>query len=131
MSGLKPNMTFGNRLTSDLFIAPVAIIMAIAVLYLLGYMVYGSLRKWNPSQTVGEREFVGLRDYIFLFNDATFRESLLITLVFAAAGVIAELITGVGLIMATGMLLAIPPIIFTLFAARQIITGMTVGAVKG
>ena len=36
-----------------------------------------------------------------------------------------------GVIMATGMLLAIPPIIFTLFASRQIITGMTSGAVKG
>lgn len=36
-----------------------------------------------------------------------------------------------GVIMATGMLLAIPPIIFTMFASRQIITGMTAGAVKG
>lgn len=36
-----------------------------------------------------------------------------------------------GLIMATGSLLAIPPILFTLFASRQIITGMTAGAVKG
>jgi len=36
-----------------------------------------------------------------------------------------------GVVMATGMLLAIPPIIFTLFASRQIITGMTAGAVKG
>ena len=36
-----------------------------------------------------------------------------------------------GLIMATGMLLAIPPILFTFFASRQIITGMTAGAVKG
>ncbi|WP_457648309.1 carbohydrate ABC transporter permease [Profundibacter sp.] len=36
-----------------------------------------------------------------------------------------------GVIMATGMLLAIPPIIFTFVALRQIITGMTAGAVKG
>ena len=36
-----------------------------------------------------------------------------------------------GVIMATGMLLAIPPIIFTFIASKQIITGMTVGAVKG
>ncbi|MEL7178467.1 MAG: carbohydrate ABC transporter permease [Pseudomonadota bacterium] len=36
-----------------------------------------------------------------------------------------------GVIMATGMLLAIPPIIFTFLASRQIITGMTAGAVKG
>lgn len=36
-----------------------------------------------------------------------------------------------GVIMATGMLLAVPPIIFTFAASRQIITGMTAGAVKG
>ena len=36
-----------------------------------------------------------------------------------------------GVIMATGMILAIPPILFTFFASRQIITGMTAGAVKG
>ncbi|PZX41237.1 carbohydrate ABC transporter membrane protein 2 (CUT1 family) [Roseinatronobacter thiooxidans] len=38
---------------------------------------------------------------------------------------------GLGTIFATGMLLAVPPILFTLFASRQIITGMTAGAVKG
>lgn len=36
-----------------------------------------------------------------------------------------------GVIMATGMLLAVPPIIFTFIASKQIITGMTAGAVKG
>ncbi|MGH1483063.1 MAG: carbohydrate ABC transporter permease [Geminicoccales bacterium] len=36
-----------------------------------------------------------------------------------------------GVIMATGMLLAIPPIIFTFIASKQIIAGMTAGAVKG
>lgn len=36
-----------------------------------------------------------------------------------------------GVIMATGTLLAIPPIIFTFVASKQIITGMTAGAVKG
>lgn len=36
-----------------------------------------------------------------------------------------------GVIMATGMLLAVPPIVFAFVASRQIITGMTAGAVKG
>lgn len=36
-----------------------------------------------------------------------------------------------GVVMATGMLLAIPPLIFALLASRQIIAGMTAGAVKG
>lgn len=41
--------------------------------------------------------------------------------------------TGVewGRIMAMGTLIAIPPLVFTFFAARQIIAGMTAGAVKG
>ena len=53
------------------------------------------------------------------------------TLPVAAAGFITD--TGVewGLIMAMGTLIVIPPLLFTFFSARQIITGMTAGAVKG
>jgi multiple sugar transport system permease protein len=36
-----------------------------------------------------------------------------------------------GQIMAIGTLIALPPLIFTFLASRQIITGMTAGAVKG
>ncbi len=36
-----------------------------------------------------------------------------------------------GVVMATGVLLAVPPILFTFVASKQIITGMTAGAVKG
>ena len=36
-----------------------------------------------------------------------------------------------GKLMAAGMLIALPPLIFTFFAARQIIAGLTAGAVKG
>ena len=53
------------------------------------------------------------------------------TLPVEAAGYITD--TGVewGLIMAMGTLIVIPPLIFTFFAAKQIIAGMTAGAVKG
>lgn len=53
------------------------------------------------------------------------------TLPVAAAGFITD--TGVewGRIMAMGTLIVIPPLLFTFFAARQIIAGMTAGAVKG
>ena len=53
------------------------------------------------------------------------------TLPVAAAGYITD--TGVewGRIMAMGTLIVIPPLLFTFFAARQIIAGMTAGAVKG
>lgn len=53
------------------------------------------------------------------------------TLPVAAAGFITD--TGVewGRIMVMGTLIVIPPLLFTFFAARQIIQGMTAGAVKG
>ena len=53
------------------------------------------------------------------------------TLSVGAAGFITD--TGVewGRIMAMGTLIVIPPLLFTFFAARQIIAGMTAGAVKG
>ena len=36
-----------------------------------------------------------------------------------------------GELMAAGVLVAIPPLIFTFVAARQIIAGLTAGSVKG
>ena len=53
------------------------------------------------------------------------------TLPVGAAGFITD--TGVewGRIMAMGTLIVLPPLVFTFFAARQIISGMTAGAVKG
>lgn len=53
------------------------------------------------------------------------------TLPVAASGFLTD--TGVewGRIMAMGTLIVIPPLLFTFFAARQIIAGMTSGAVKG
>ena len=86
-----------NRLTPYMFIAPAAVIMAIALLYPLGYMVWGSFRDWDPSQTIGEAEFVGLKNYITLWNDPNFRESLGVTLKFAFFVVTFEMVIGVGL----------------------------------
>ena len=37
--------------------APAVIIMGLALLYPLGYMIYGSFRAWDPSQNISETEF--------------------------------------------------------------------------
>ena len=86
-----------NRMTPYVFMAPAAIIMGLALLYPLAYMIYGSFRAWDPSQNISETEFVGLKNYITLFFDPAFRESLSVTLTFAFAVVTAELAIGVGL----------------------------------
>jgi multiple sugar transport system permease protein len=53
------------------------------------------------------------------------------TLPVAASLFITDIGVDWGKVMAMGSLIAIPPLIFTLVAARQIITGLTAGAVKG
>ncbi len=53
------------------------------------------------------------------------------TLPVAAAGFLTEEGVEWGRIMAMGTLIVIPPLLFTFFAAKQIIAGMTAGAVKG
>ncbi len=53
------------------------------------------------------------------------------TLPVAASLFITDMGVDWGRVMAMGSLIAIPPLIFTFIAARQIITGLTAGAVKG
>jgi multiple sugar transport system permease protein len=116
-----------NRLTPYMFMTPAAIIMGIALLYPLGYMVYGSFRDWNPSQTIGESEFVGLKNYITLFFDPAFRESLSVTLTFAFSVVIAELVLGVGLALLLDRNIRGMSLLRTLFILPMMIAPVVVG----
>ncbi|MCY4334436.1 MAG: sugar ABC transporter permease [Litoreibacter sp.] len=120
-------MNAANRLTPYLFLAPAAIIMVIALLYPLGYMVYGSFRDWNPAQALSETEFVGLRNYIYLWNEAAFRESLGVTLKFAFFCVAFELILGVGLALLLDRKLRGMSILRTLFILPMMIAPVVVG----
>ena len=76
-----------NRITPYLFLAPALVIMTLALLYPLGYMMYGSFRDWDPSQSLGESDFVGFANYITLWNDPNFQESFGVTLKFAISAV--------------------------------------------
>ncbi|MDJ0994013.1 MAG: sugar ABC transporter permease [Dinoroseobacter sp.] len=116
-----------NKLTPYMFMAPAAIIMAVALLYPLGYMIYGSFRDWNPSQTIGESEFVGFKNYITLFYDPAFRESLSVTLTFAFAVVTAELVIGVGLALLLDRNIRGMSVLRTLFILPMMIAPVVVG----
>ena len=116
-----------NRLTPYLFMAPAAVIMAIALLYPLGYMIYGSFRDWDPSQSIGESEFVGLKNYITLWFDPAFRESLSVTLIFAFSVVTAEMIIGVGLALLLDRNIRGMSVLRTLFILPMMIAPVVVG----
>lgn len=101
--------------------------MGLALLYPLGYMIYGSFRAWDPSQNISETEFVGLKNYITLFFDPTFRESLTVTLTFAFAVVTAELAIGVGLALMLDRNIRGMSMLRTLFILPMMIAPVVVG----
>jgi len=116
-----------NRLTPYMFMGPAAVIMAIALLYPLGYMIWGSFRDWDPTQTIGEAEFVGLKNYITLWGDPNFRESLGVTLRFAFVVVAVEMFLGVGLALLLDRDIRGMSVLRTMFILPMMIAPVVVG----
>lgn len=116
-----------RRLTPYLFLAPSLTVLGFALLYPVGYMVYASFLNWNPSQHLSQAEWVGLRNYLFLLNDPSFRESLGVTLRFAASVVTIEMILGVGLALLLDRQLRGMTLLRTLFILPMMIAPIVVG----
>jgi multiple sugar transport system permease protein len=116
-----------NRLTPWLFLGPAAVIMVIALLYPLGYMIWGSFRDWDPSQTIGEAEFVGIKNYVTLWNDPNFHESLWVTLKFAFFCVSIEMVLGVSLALLLDRNVRGMSLLRTMFILPMMIAPVVVG----
>ncbi len=121
------NIQAANRLTPYMFLAPAAAVMIIALLYPIGYMVYASFLDWNPSQRIGEADFVGLRNYINLWNSDSFWESFWVTIRFAAFVVSIEMFIGVGLALLLDRQLRGMAVLRTIFILPMMIAPIVVG----
>ncbi|MBB4264687.1 carbohydrate ABC transporter permease [Roseospira visakhapatnamensis] len=116
-----------KRMTPYMFLAPAAAIMIVGLLYPIGYMVYASFLDWNPSQRIGEADWVGLRNYVTLLHDASFRESVGVTLTFSAIVVSVELMLGVGLALLLDRNIRGMSALRTLFILPMMIAPIVVG----
>ncbi|WP_371155313.1 carbohydrate ABC transporter permease [Jannaschia sp. 2305UL9-9] len=118
-----------NRLTPYLFLAPAALVMAVALLYPIGYMIYASFLDWNPSQRIGEADWVGLRNYAGLLSDAAFIESFWVTLKFATVVVSIEMVLGVGLALLLDRELRGMTLLRTVFILPMMVAPIVVGLI--
>jgi len=116
-----------NRLTPYLFLAPAGIVLLVALLYPIGYMIYASFLDWNPSQRIGEADWIGLRNYTNLIGDEAFRESFLVTLKFAAVVVGLEMVLGVGLALLLDRKIRGMSALRTIFILPMMIAPIVVG----
>lgn len=109
--------------------APAVAVLGVALMYPIGYMIYASFLEWNPSQRIGEAEWVGLRNYISLWGDANFRESLGVTLKFAGVVVSIEMFLGVGLALALDREIRGMSALRTIFILPMMIAPIVVGLI--
>lgn len=116
-----------NRLSPYAFVAPAILVLAIALIFPLGYMMYGSLLDWTASQTIGEAEYIGLRNYVDLWNDPRFMKSLNVTLKFAFIVVVVELALGVGLALLLDRDIKGMSLLRTMFILPMMIAPVVVG----
>lgn len=116
-----------NRMTPYLFLAPAGLVLLIALFYPICYMIYASFLDWNPSQRIGEADWVGIRNYVKLFSDNAFRESMWVTIKFAAVVVTLEMIIGVGLALLLDRNIRGMSVLRTLFILPMMIAPIVVG----
>ncbi len=114
-------------MTPYLFLAPAGVILLFGLLYPIGYMVYASFLNWNPSQLIGEAEWVGLQNYINLLSDEAFRESFWVTIKFAIVVVALELFIGVGLALLLDRNIRGMSVLRTIFILPMMIAPIVVG----
>ena len=116
-----------KRITPYMFLAPAAGFMLVGLFYPIGYMIYASFLNWNPSQLISEADFVGLRNYVYLLKDESFRESLTVTLKFSSIVVVTEMLIGVGLALLLDRNIRGVSVLRTIFILPMMIAPIVVG----
>ncbi|MFT0762109.1 sugar ABC transporter permease [Actinomyces sp. F1_1611] len=74
-----------------LYIAPIVLISGFLIYYFIGFTVFASLTDWNGLKRMN---FIGLENYVQLFNDRTFWIALRNNLVFMVATIAIQAILG-------------------------------------
>ncbi|PWD51266.1 sugar ABC transporter permease [Serinibacter arcticus] len=83
--------TFGGRWTPYLYVAPVVLIAGGLLYYSIGFALYASTTDWNGLTRM---EFVGLDNYVQMFQDRTFYIALRNTAVFMVITVVLQAVLG-------------------------------------
>jgi multiple sugar transport system permease protein len=81
-----------KQLQAFSFTVPALVLLAIFLVYPIGYVVYLSFQRWD---LLGTPAFIGLQNYYtILFVDSSFIQSVLVTILFVVLAVPAQILVG-------------------------------------
>ena len=86
-----------RQLEPVLYIAPAFIVLIVILIYPLGYSFWLSFHRWTLRDFAQGVPWVGLQNYVTLFSNPDFLNSLRVTFTFVISAVSIEFILGMGL----------------------------------
>lgn len=118
-----------NRATPYLFLAPAGLVLVFALLYPIGYLTVASFFDWRMGSPFADAVFAGFGNYAWILKDPNFQESFMVTITFAFAVVILEMILGVGLALMLERPIRGMTVFRTIFILPMMIAPIVVGLV--
>jgi len=116
-----------NRASPYLFLAPAAAVALVGLVYPMLRSVWLSFHEWSIGTPPESARFVGLDNYRWLLADDSFWISVGVTLVFAAAVVVLEVVLGVALALVLDRDLRGTSLFRTIFILPMMIAPIAVG----
>jgi len=110
-----------------IYIGPAFLVLAIILFYPLGYSLWLSFHKWNLREFKLGIPFVGFTNYINLFNNSEFLNSLWITLKFMVIAISIEFALGMALALLLNHDLKGKGIIRSLILLPMMCTNVVIG----
>jgi multiple sugar transport system permease protein len=118
-----------NRATPYVFLAPAALIMAVALLYPVLQSIWLSFHQWAIGSPLSSARYIGLENYQILLTDPNVWASIRVTLVFAFAVVVVEVVLGVALALVLDRQIRGMSLFRTIFILPMMVAPIVVGLV--
>jgi multiple sugar transport system permease protein len=118
-----------NRATPYVFMAPAALVMLVALAYPLVQSIWLSFHQWAIGAPLSSAQFIGLENYRILLSDPNVWASIRVTLFFAFAVVVIEVMLGVALALVLDRQIRGMSIFRTIFILPMMVAPIVVGLV--
>jgi multiple sugar transport system permease protein len=118
-----------NRATPYLFLAPAASVALVGLVYPMLRSVWLSFHEWSIGTPPESARFVGLENYRWLLADDSFWISVGVTITFATAVVVLEVVLGVALALVLDRDLRGTSLFRTIFILPMMIAPIVVGLI--
>jgi multiple sugar transport system permease protein len=122
-------MTRSDSLLPYLLVAPALIVLAVVVLYPIGFNLFASLHVWNLMESDAPKAFVGLTTFGEVLGDARFWHALRVTLLLTAVAVTLEFLLGLFLALVVNEAIWGQRLIRTLLIAPIMATPLVIALV--